>query len=98
MAKQTIEKLREPTAELIELKECLQHAIANDWFNKDPVFAKFVYEEVAPGLMKLLARERSNQPPVRNQIHLRIKLTSPFHLVSGSCRRANQGLHKHLCP
>ena len=64
VAKQTIEKLKEPVAELIELRECLQDAIKNDTFNKDPVFAKFVYEEMGPGIIKLLARERSNQPPV----------------------------------
>lgn len=62
MAKHTIERLKEPIAELVELRDALNEAAEKDWIGNDAVFAKFFYEECTPGITKLLARERSNDP------------------------------------
>ena len=64
VAKNTIEKLKEPTEALSELRDTLREAVEKDWTGTDPVWAKFCYEDCAPGITKLLARERSNDPKV----------------------------------
>ena len=54
-----ISKWQEPTEQLTVIRDYLRQAAETDSVGSDPVFAKFLYEELAPGLTKKLARERS---------------------------------------
>ena len=50
-AKYAINKLKEPTTELIALRDVLRAAADKDQVATDAVFAKFLYEECAPKLI-----------------------------------------------
>ena len=75
VAKNTIEKLKEPIEALAELRDALQQAAKEDWIGTDPIWAKFLYEDCAPGITKLLARERSNDVKVSTRYSYCISLS-----------------------
>lgn len=55
-----IDKRQEPLAEMIALKDAMKKAVETNEAEKDPVFAKFLYDDLAPGLSKRLSKEKSN--------------------------------------
>ena len=60
--KEAMKQLRfqqEPKREFQLISKYLQKAYQTDQAASDPVFAKFLYEEIAPGLMKRLSQEYS---------------------------------------
>ena len=59
-----IDKMKEPRVELIVLSEAMRAAHSVNRCASDPAFAKFLYEDLAPGLIKRLHKERSNDENV----------------------------------
>lgn len=63
-AAQTIDQMREPAAELSVIRDTLRTAVTNDRCSTDDAFAKFLWEDLGPGLAKRLHKERSNDEKV----------------------------------
>jgi len=61
---QTIDQMKEPAAELSMLRDTLRAAVECDRCSHDAAFAKFLWEDLAPGLAKRLNKERSNDDKV----------------------------------
>ena len=60
LAIKALEFWKEPTKAFMIIKKYLEEAVANERVKNDAIFAKFLYEELAPGLTRKLSRERSN--------------------------------------
>ena len=60
IAIKALEFWKEPTKAFMIIKKYLAEAVENDRVANDPIFAKFLYEVLAPGLARKLAKERSN--------------------------------------
>ena len=56
--------MKEPVNELNVLATALTEAIVQDRCGSDKDFATFLYEDMAPGLIKRLHKERSNDENV----------------------------------
>jgi hypothetical protein len=57
-AASAIDKLKEPLEQLIEIKDFL-YAVEKEGLMSEPDWAKFINEDVGPGMSKRLAKERS---------------------------------------
>ena len=88
-AKNAITKLKEPTQELMELREVLQEAATTDLMGKDKLWAYFLYESCAPNLIKLLAREKSHDPQYLDVVAGVLKAFLSIYLVELRNKRYN---------
>ena len=68
VATKALDLWKEPTNALVTIRDFLLDAAQKDRVSKDAVFAKFLYEQCAPGLTKKLAKERSNDNNVSNNL------------------------------
>lgn len=67
-----IDKLREPSAELLVLRDAMAEAESIDRVKSDQEFASFLYKDLAPGLAKRLPNERSSDDKVSDPICIEI--------------------------
>lgn len=72
--------MKEPINELNTLATALAEALVQDRCSTDKDFATFLYEDLAPGLIKRLHKERSNDENVSF-------ILSKLFLVLKSCSR-----------
>jgi len=63
--------MREPAAELSVICDTLRAAIKIDRCSTDDAFAKFLYEDLGPGLAKRLHKERSQDDKVSRNYHFK---------------------------
>lgn len=71
-AAQQIDKMQEPKQELGELAQAMYLAAQTDRAGKEPGFATFLYEDLAPGLAKRLHKERSSDNNVSPNLVLSV--------------------------
>ena len=64
-AVKALEFWKEPTKALVVIVKYLREAAKTDRVATDPVFAKFLYEDLAPGVTRKLAKERTSDDEVR---------------------------------
>ena len=55
---EAIDKFREPLQDLLKLHELMKLALTQQRAATDPVFAKFLHEDFAPGIAKRLCKKR----------------------------------------
>jgi len=52
--------MKEPIIELVILRDAMQAAVSTNRCASDDAFAKFLWDDMGPGLAKRLHKERSN--------------------------------------
>ncbi len=74
-ARQAIDRGREPMDELKQIQDLIGHLAENtkDLYDKSEEYKKFFYQEMTPGVIKRLTKERSNDDKVSsNDVWLRV--------------------------
>jgi len=79
-----IDKMHEPKNDLNVLSLALGAAVSSDRCSTDAAFATFLYEDLGPGLVKRLHKERSNDETVSKGFQIFISFSVP----KSSSRRA----------
>jgi hypothetical protein len=81
----SIDKMKEPTAQLTTLADALRTALTTLRCRNDETFATFLCEEMTPGLCKRLHKERSNNSTVSLSFYSLMR----YFLVSKSSSRCD---------